>query len=157
MAKKKNGRPTEYKGEETDKRAFKLALLGLTDEEIADNLDICPATLYNWKDKDHASFQPSFLEMLMKAKDEADAEVFACMRQRAMGYTKTIDIEHPDGTKTREVKYYPPDVPAQKAWLANRRKMKFNADINHIISTEANDLDEETEAEIKKRIKKLIK
>lgn len=123
---KKNGRPIKYEGEVTDKRVFNLALLGLTDAQIAKCLSVSYSLLNRWK-TDH----PSFMDAIRTSKDEADAKVFACLRSRATGYSYTSkkDVIVNDKKVTlEEEKHYPPDVPAIKSWLANRRKMKFNYD-----------------------------
>jgi transcriptional regulator with XRE-family HTH domain len=150
----------KYDGEETPDKAFRLALLGLTDEQMAVALDISLATYYNWKNEKHANFKPDLLEALNEAKNHADARVYRAMYQRAIGFSvpeEKIFLNDGQIIRVDTVKNYPPDPAAQKAWLANRRGMSFNADLNHSITTEINNLDDETTEEIKKRIKKLVK
>lgn len=113
------GRPSCY----TDKyaeQAYKLALLGATDKELADFFGVCEKTINNWK----KAF-PEFLQSLKRGKIQADAEVAEKLYQRAKGY------EHPEVKVfcqegeiiTHEVvKHYPPDTGAAMAWLKNRRK-----------------------------------
>ena len=130
----------KYHGEETDQKAFRLALLGLTDEQMAAALDISTTSYYNWKDPKHKHFKRSFVESLRNAKDDADAKVFACMYQRAIGYDKEIRLTKvmDDGTEVEyldDIKHFPPDVAAQKHFLANRRKMKFNYDGDKALDT----------------------
>jgi hypothetical protein len=84
--------------------AFKLALLGLVDAEIADVLGVSERTLHRFK-RQH----PEFAEALTLGKGPANAAVAASLYQRAIGYTD------PAG------KHYPPDVVAQIFWLKNRR------------------------------------
>lgn len=55
---------------------------GLTDEQIAHNMDISPATLYNYK-RDHLEI----LEALKKGKEVVDIEVENALLKRALGYS----------------------------------------------------------------------
>lgn len=118
----KKGRPTKYT-KAMDDKAFKLALLGCTDKELADILDISEATLNNWK-RDHSSF----LESIQRGKEPADAEIAASLFHRGKGYS------HPDThvcvldgkiTLTPIVKHYAPDTAAAFIWLKNRRSGKW--------------------------------
>ena len=55
---------------------------GLTDEQIAHNMGISPATLYNYK-RDHLEI----LEALKKGKEVVDIEVENALLKRALGYS----------------------------------------------------------------------
>ena len=116
--KRGRGRPTDYKKSYV-KRAEKLALLGLTEEQMAAAFDVTRPTLRAWK-KAH----PEFLSAITRAKDEADADVAVALRQRAIGYShpETV-INSYQGTiiKTRVVRQYPPDTQAAAIWLYNRQ------------------------------------
>lgn len=111
-------RPTKFEPKFI-KQAYKLALLGLTDAEMAAVLDIAQSTFHKWK-KDF----PKFSESLNAGKAPADAEVAASLFERATGYS------HPDThissyegeiTRTRITKHYPPDTAAAFIWLKNRQ------------------------------------
>lgn len=115
-------RPTKFKPEYV-KQVYKLALLGLTDVEMANVLDITEKTFNLWK-KSH----PEFLQSLKKGKSPADAEVAASLFERAKGYS------HPDThissyegeiTRTRITKHYPPDTAAAFIWLKNRQPERW--------------------------------
>lgn len=113
------GRPLRYDSGLAP-RARKLALLGLTDVEIADNFSIPIDTFYGWKRR-----FPEFSKALEDGKAPADAEVAASLYQRAIGY------DNPNAVKIMQyegepivvpyTEHYPPDVGAQKMWLYNRR------------------------------------
>lgn len=129
-------RPSVYTKEYHDKAGFKLALLGLTDKQMADVFNVSEQTLNNWK-----IANPSFLESLNKGKDEADAQVVKSLYKRAIGFKyKEVHFEdiqervdHPEGgfhfeEKTRVKTVYKrqaPDVTAQIFWLKNRQPEKW--------------------------------
>ena len=92
---------------------------GLTDEQIASNIGICTATLYNWK-ANHVEI----LEALKKGKDVVDIQVENALLKRALGYEyeEVMAETSDDGIKRRVTKkFIPPDVTAQIYWLKNRR------------------------------------
>jgi hypothetical protein len=62
------GRPIIYEAEAHCARAFKLALLGLTDLEIAEQFGISELTLNRWKAE-----HPEFRKSLKNGKVPADA------------------------------------------------------------------------------------
>lgn len=115
-------RPTAYKPEFA-RIAFRHALLGATDKEIAEILEVDVSTVNRWK-----LVHPAFCESLKKGKKEADAHVAKCLYGRATGY------DHPDThisnfqgviTVTPVTKHHPPDVTAQIFWLKNRQPDRF--------------------------------
>ena len=101
---------------------------GLTDEQIAHNVGINPATLYDWKKKfDKIS------NALKKGKEVIDIQVENALLKRALGYEYTeesIEVStDADGKETRKVKQtikeVLPDTTAQIFWLKNRRPDKW--------------------------------
>jgi len=117
-AKRKTGRPTKYR-KEYEEMSRKLALLGLTDEKIADLLGVAYSTFNLWKQK-HSAFS----EALQKGRELAGAEVAASMFQNANGYNcheerVVLDKEgNPSIMKT--TKHYPPNVTAGIFYLKKR-------------------------------------
>ena len=93
---------------------------GLTDEQIAKNMKISPATLYNWK-KDHLEI----LESLKKGKEVVDYEVENALLKRALGYTIKEEKLTKDGELVEVEKEVPGDVTAQIFWLKNRQPDKW--------------------------------
>lgn len=93
---------------------------GLTDEQIAHNMDIAYSTFRVWKDR-----FPAISAAQKKNKEIVDFEVENALLKRALGYsyTEVMDETSEDGVKHREtVKFIPPDVTAQIFWLKNRMK-----------------------------------
>lgn len=92
---------------------------GLIDEQIAENIGINPATLYDWKKK-----YPEISEALKRGKEVVDIEVENALLKRALGYSyeeKKVEVSE-DGTKvTKTIKEVVPDTTAQIFWLKNRR------------------------------------
>lgn len=103
---------------------------GLTDEQIAKNCGINPATLYTWKNK-----YSKISEALKRNKEVVDVEVENALLKCALGYTyEEVTRErrkvgkNEDGEPefamvvTRRVtKEVQPNVTAQIFWLKNRK------------------------------------
>ena len=93
---------------------------GLTDEQIAHNMGISAATLYNWKSK-----YLEIVEALKKGKDVIDREVENALLKRALGF-QYDEITLKGGVETKRVtKMVVPDTTAQIFWLKNRRPDKW--------------------------------
>lgn len=123
-----DGRPTKYEGAKTDTQVYKFALLGLTDKEMANLLDIAVSTFQKWK-LDY----PSFSDSIKDGKDKADAEVATKLYERAIGaeWEEEQAIKVKVGKDKEEVvivkvkKKAAPDTGAQGMWLTNRRNQKW--------------------------------
>ena len=102
----KGGRPSSYK-EDYVRQAKELAILGLTDEEMAKVFDVSKQTLNAWKQA-----HPEFLDSLKEGKPLADARVANALYNKAIGYEKND-------------KHYPPDTTACIFWLKNRQPDKW--------------------------------
>lgn len=106
------GRPSNYKDEYTF-LAYKYALLGATDKQLAEFFDVTEKTINNWK-HEHVEF----LHALKDGKDVADANVAEALYKRATGFTVAD-------------KYYPPDTAAAFIWLKNRAGWRDKQEIEH--------------------------
>lgn len=103
---------------------------GLTDEQIAHNMKISVATLYNYKNK-----HLEILEALKKNKEIVDYEVENVLLKRAKGYRyKEITKEQVLNPVTNQYelritkvveKEVAPDTTAQIYWLKNRQSDKW--------------------------------
>lgn len=96
---------------------------GLTDEQIAHNIGIHPATLYEWKKN-----YPKINESLKTGKEVVDIQVENALLKRALGYTFTeVKVEESDNgvKRTETVKEVVADTTAQLFWLKNRRPDKW--------------------------------
>lgn len=118
------GRPTDYK-EDYPAKAFKLCLLGATDEQLADFFDVCVSTVNAWK-KEH----PEFLASIKEGKADADANVANSLYKRALGYSHdAVKIVANATTKEEHIvpyiEHYPPDTTACIFWLKNRQKVNW--------------------------------
>jgi hypothetical protein len=112
----KGGRPTKYK-EAFNDQVFEMALLGLSDSQMANIIGVTEQTLNNWK-LEH----PKFFESLTQGKESADAKVAKAMYKRALGLTIIEEALTKDGQIVQLRKELPPDTPAAKHWLANRQR-----------------------------------
>jgi hypothetical protein len=131
----KVGRPSSYNEETADvicKHAYKLALLGATDVQLANFFDVSHGTIDTWK-KEHAEF----LGAINKGKDEADANVSKSLYRRAMGYShRAVKIFQHQGEiiEAPYIEHYPPDTTACIFWLKNRQtahwRDKTETDVN---------------------------
>ena len=123
-------RPSKYKEEYTE-QAYKLCLLGATDDDLADFFDTTPQTINSWKKR-----QPEFLDALKRGKRQADAIIAEKLYHRAKGYEHPEDkvfIYKGQPVVVPTTKHYPPDTTAAIFWLKNRQPEKWRdkQDIEH--------------------------
>ncbi len=116
----RTGRPTIYRPE-LAALARKLALLGATESEMADLLNIHESTLSNWMGK-HSEFSRA----VKSGKLQADAEVAERLFSRATGHShEAVKIFMPAGAEAPVyapfTAHYPPDTKAALAWLSRRQ------------------------------------
>lgn len=159
MSDKKNNRgaPPKYNDdteEEYNRQAYELALLGLTDAQIAPVLGIAKSTLNEWKKK-----FPKFSDSIRQGKTIADAQVAKSLHKSATGFTALeVEFKNVDLTEgllvgfdlenmspyellnlgqllkvedaVLKVKNVAPNANAATRWLANRRRedWKLNPD-----------------------------
>lgn len=159
------GRPSRYDPDTHPELAYRLsAILGATDAEMADFMDISLATLKNWKNQ-----HPAFLAAIKTGKMGADAEVAERLRQRALGFEwdedipiKVKEVIYSDGKRVKEIetvvvktvhKVVPPDTTAGIFWLKNRRPNEWRDKIEF----ERTDPSKLTDEELDKRRKALLK
>lgn len=124
---------------------------GLTDEQIAVNMNIDTATLYRWKKK-----YCEICESLKKGKEIVDIQVENALLKRALGYSYdevTRELCENAGTGQMEMKTTKivtkevvPDTTAQIFWLKNRRPDKWrdkqDMQISGELETAKNKLDD---------------
>lgn len=105
---------------------------GLTDEQIAEKLDISVASFYNYKNE-----HLEFLESLKRGKEVADYEVENALFKKALGYNAKIkkafkvkEVLYENGKRLKETErieyaedevHIPADTTAQIFWLKNRK------------------------------------
>lgn len=111
-------------------QVFEMALLGLTDVQMAKVLGICDATFDNYKKE-----YPSFLGSLTRGKEEADGKVARAMYNRAIGVTIREEALTRDGEVVTLHKELPSDTAAAKHWLANRQRGKWSNNGENTINT----------------------
>jgi hypothetical protein len=122
-------RPTKY-NKTYDRQVYRLALLGATDQELADFFEVNVDTIYEW-----AKVHPSFSEARKKGKMLADAAVTDRLYQRAIGYSHPAVKIFNDGGKPLIVDYvehYPPDPTSCIFWLKNRQPQKWRDRIDQV-------------------------
>ena len=159
--------------EDRYRQAFELALLGLTEDQMAPVMNISLGTIEYWKRK-----KPSFLNALNEGKSLADAKVAHSLFQRAVGYShpdvhilsNRVKIFDEYGKVIEErteplivdiIKHYPPDSYACQKWLALRQrakwadtqKLEISGEINHnhVLHVELDDISTE-ELELMEKI-----
>ena len=122
------GRPTKYK-KEYDELVFKYCLLGVTDEQLADLLDVDVATINRWKNE-----HPEFCASIRKGKEDADAEIAKALYHRAKGYSHSEDKifnNNGEALVVPTTKHYPPDTAAAFIWLKNRAGWRDKQELEH--------------------------
>ena len=93
---------------------------GLTDKQIAQNMGINQATLYDWKNK-----YSEISDTLKKGKEVVDYAVENALLKKALGYTVKEQRLTKDGDVIEVEKEIPGDVTAQIFWLKNRKPDKW--------------------------------
>lgn len=112
------GRPTKYKPEFAE-LAYNYALLGATDNQLADFLSVDEATIHRWKQR-----HPQFCESLKAGKVVADGRVAKSLYQRALGYShaeEKVFNNQGEILTHSTTKHYPPDPTSIIFWLKNRQ------------------------------------
>lgn len=111
---------------------------GLTDEQIAKNLDISKDSFYKYK-REYTDFSDS----LKRGKEVIDFEVENALLKRALGYkynevTKELCKDKETGEETLVItkvvtKEVAPDTTAQIFWLKNRKPLEWRdkRDVEH--------------------------
>lgn len=111
-------------GPDKVKEGKQLALLGLTDKEMAQAWGVSPDTVYSWKNK-HEEFR----EAVRRGRTIADGKVAASLYRRAIGGWIDEYRVNATGGKihiTKVKKYLPPDVEAIKYYLSLRQREKWS-------------------------------
>lgn len=127
---KGGGRKTDYRPEYA-KLAYRMALLGATDEEFAAAVEVGVPTLHRWK-LQHQEFSKA----LRRGKLAADADVAESLYARATGYShEAVKIFMPGGADdpvyAPYTEHYPPDTTAASLWLRNRQSGKWRDKQEH--------------------------
>lgn len=113
------GRPTKY-SQQMVQTVYWMARAGLTDEEMAKELGVVPATFYNWRQS-----HPDFAAAATAGKEAPDDLVEQSLFKRATGYEYTEEkvvlkdkaVHRVERTK----RVVAPDTTACIFWLKNRR------------------------------------
>lgn len=117
------GRKSKYDPAMND-QAYKLALLGMKDEEVAAFFDISHDTFYAWK---HT--YPAFSEALCAGRESADAEVARALYKRAVGMVVVSEraLKNKEGeiVVTQTKTEIAPDTKAAAHWLGNRQRKRW--------------------------------
>lgn len=118
------GRPGIY-SDSFPELARRLALIGMSDEEMAKIFDVAVSTLYRWDET-----YPNFREARAKGGVHADGAVVARLYHRAIGYShEAVKIFMPAGAEepvyAPYIEHVPPDTQAMIWWLKNRQKDKW--------------------------------
>jgi len=132
------GRPTKYRKEYAE-QAYRLCLLGATNEFLAESFGVTLSTIGKW-----LSEKEEFSDAVKNGREVADAKVGEALFQRATGY------EHPDThisnyqgdiTETPITKHYPPDPVSMIFWLKNRRPdlWRDKSQVDHGVTDELAD------------------
>ena len=118
------GRPSSFKEEYLD-LAYKFALLGATDKQMANFFDVSEVTLNAWKKN-----YPEFVKSLKAGKLDADSKVVKSLFKRACGMTVMEEKALADGTIVQLMKELPPDATSCIFWLKNRQPDKWREKVD---------------------------
>jgi transcriptional regulator with XRE-family HTH domain len=110
--------PLKYNPPYHLKIAELAARMGLTNEQIAEQMGISKSSLHEWFKK-----FPELKKIITEAKEEPDKLVIDSLFQRARGYShkETIFFHYKgDVVPVDTIKHYPPETVACIFWLKNR-------------------------------------
>ena len=99
--------------------ARSMAMLGATDEQMAEAFRVSRSTFLEWKGR-----HPEFAEEVHKGKLLADAQVAASTFHGAIGYShpeEVIKVVDDKIVRVNTVKHYPPNPILNTFWLKNRQ------------------------------------
>ena len=120
--KKARGRPKLYKPEYAE-QAYRLCLLGLTNDELASFFKVSPSSIDYW-----IATETEFSSALKQGREDSDGKVAVSLFKRATGYShQDIKVLVVNGEVIRvpiEVKY-PPETAACIFWLKNRQRSRW--------------------------------
>jgi hypothetical protein len=139
----KPARPTDCNPDVCD-LARKFCMLGATDDDLAELLEVEPATIADWI----AGF-PDFAMALKQGREIADATAAERLFQRAIGFSHEVEKVVQSGGKPLTVKYtehYPPDTTALVFWLKNRQRGRWRDKVEPEPDTVSNEALAELEA-----------
>ena len=127
----KPGQPTLFTEAHVEK-AYDMALLGLTNAEMAKLFGVVLSTFENWMNA-----HPEFMGALRRGREEADAQVVKSLYRRATGYEQpAVKIFMPAGAEepvyADYAEHYPADVAAATLWLVNRQRGKWQSARNAV-------------------------
>lgn len=113
------------------------AIRGVSNDEIAKNLEMCRSAFYNMLSK-----HPDVKKALSHSKELADITVEDSLFKRACGYTAvetttTYDKEGKVIGRIEKTKDVPPEVSAQIFWLKNRASTRWK---DKIVEEEETDI-----------------
>ena len=137
---------------------------GLFDDQIAKNMGVSEATLYNYKRK-----HPEIANAFKKGKEVVDIEVENALFKKALGYNAVVmkafklkDIIYENGKKVSETErieyaeeevHIPADTTAQIFWLKNRKRKAWRDKVEYEDSGNKNGVIEDL-VEALKNVKK---
>lgn len=124
------GRDSDYDPSMND-AARKLALLGLTNEEMAEFFGVHVSTFYRWMAANSA-----FREAVHAGKVIADANVAESLYKRATGEHVEIEkvvknAQTGEHTTIKVMTYIPGEAGAAMNWLKNRRRQDWQDKVDH--------------------------
>ena len=93
---------------------------GLTDEQIAHNMDISRKTLHEWKNK-----YSDIGNALKVNKEVADRHIENALYKTALGYEYEEETVTNAGNVVKVKKYSKPNTTAQIFWLKNRKMLEW--------------------------------
>lgn len=117
------GRKTKYTAD-IDILAYRHALHGLTDKEMATVFGIAEQTWYNWQAK-----HPTLTRAIQRGRIQADTKVAEALYKRAIGYEYEEEVAHVINGQvvvTKLKKHQPPHPTAVIFWLKNRTGRPHN-------------------------------
>jgi hypothetical protein len=131
------GRPSHFDPDLCE-QAHNYCLLGATNDELADFLDVSPRTIDRW-----IAERAEFGDAVRSGRVAADARIARALYGRAAGYDRTFERMVVVAGELKPVTstiHYPPNVQACIFWLRNRRRQTWRDASNDRPSNTVDDL-----------------
>lgn len=132
MTRANNKRGQKQYQPDMPQRAYKLCLLGLTNEQLATAFGVRMPTIEYW-----LAHKPEFREAVENGRRVADSNVAESLYIKATGFhytEKQVKVTGDDKEVTTTTKYLPPDAKAAIFWLKNRDRERWSDRVENQIT-----------------------
>jgi hypothetical protein len=108
------------------KKIYRLCILGMTNEELAEHYDVKYETWSQWCNSKSKTYKPALTEVIAAGREDIAARVADRLVQRALGYKHKAkkffyDSQSGEVVSQEYIEHYPPSEQAAMFILKNKR------------------------------------